>query len=64
MTTKSWDILDTSWAAIDSAESVLTKSRITEYGNDGELDTSEQEQIFTKAEFERDLRKVSRKVKK
>ena len=64
MITRSQDIIDTSWAAIDSADSVLTKSGITEYVNDGEFDTSEQEQNFTKAEFERDLRKVSLKVKK
>jgi len=58
------DIVDTSWAAIDSAESILTKLGLTEYGDGGTLDTNEQEQTFTKPDFERDLRKVSRKIKK
>lgn len=56
--------IDTSWAAIDSAESILTKSALTEYGDGEGLDVSEQEQTFTKADFERDLRKASRKIKK
>lgn len=55
---------DTSWAAIDSAENIIPKSALTEYGMDDGLDTIEQEQVFTKGNFERDLRKASRKIKK
>jgi len=55
---------DTSWAAIDSAESIIPKSALTEHGMGGGLDTIEQEHAFTKGDFERDLRKASRKIKK
>lgn len=58
------DTIDTSWAAIDSAESILTKSTLTECGDGDGLNRSEQEQAFTKADFEHDLRKASRKIKK
>jgi len=55
---------DTSWAAIDSAGSIIPKSTLLGYGMSDGLDTIEQEQAFTKGNFERDLRKASRKIKK
>jgi hypothetical protein len=55
---------DTSWAAIDSAESIIPKSSLKEYGIGDGLDTVEQEHAFTKGDFERDLRKASCKIKK
>lgn len=58
------DIIDTSWAAIDSAESILAKSTLMEYGDGDGLSMDEQERVFTKDDFKRDLRKVSRKIKK
>lgn len=57
--------LDTSWAAIDSAESQIIRMDIMQfYGDGGDQDAQGEESPFSKADFERDLRKVSRKVKK
>lgn len=58
------DIIDTSWAAIDSAESILVKSTLMEYEDGDGLRMDKQEQVFTKDDFKRDLRKASRKIKK
>jgi len=58
------EIADTRWAEIDSAESIFIESGLTEYGDGEGLDMGEQEQTFTKGDFERDLRKASRKIKK
>lgn len=57
-------IADTRWAETDSAENILTKSGLTGYGDGDRLDMGSQEQTFTKVDFEHDLRKASRKIKK
>ena len=65
MATNSAEQLDTSWAAIDSMEDQVFKLDTMDfYGGDGDLDSREQEQPLSKADFERALRKVSRRVRR
>ncbi|MBA7683995.1 hypothetical protein ES703_92383 [subsurface metagenome] len=65
MVTKSAEQYDTSWAAIDSMETPIRNIEVLDLrvGEIG-LDSDEEEQTFTKTDFERDLRKASRKIKK
>ena len=58
------DVIDTSWAAIDSTEGVIVKSILAEYGDSDGLDVWEPKQTLNKRGSGGDLKEISRRIKK